>query len=113
MTDRNWNTVENCWFHKRTFDRSARQWLFTFGFKIAGDLLGVVFVDQRTEVVSRVKRVAGFPIAKTREDAFHQRVFDCFVYDQPRTRRAVLAHIPERGVDDMLSYKVEVPERLS
>ena len=59
-------------------------------------------------MIGGVERVAGFPVAQSRENAFHQWVFDGFLHDQSGTRRTILAHIPERGVDDMLGHEVEV-----
>ena len=64
--------------------------------------------DQRAEAITRIQRVAHAPLAELRADAFEQRLVDLGMDDQPRGRRAVLTHVPERAVDHVLRHQVEV-----
>ncbi len=65
-------------------------------------------VDQCAKVVRWVQRIANPHLAGPRNDPLHQRRFHARLHNQTRGGRAILAHIPERCIDDMASNRVEI-----
>ena len=91
--------------HKRSVCLAAHQRL---ALQILADFLAMACIDQRTQMIGRIKRIAHLPIPHPRQNPLHQRRFDVAMHNQPRSGGAILAHVPKRRIHHMLGHIIQM-----
>ena len=76
--------------------------------KIAADLGAMLAVDQASQIVRRIQRVAHPPVAHPRQYLRHELLAHILMDNQPRGGGTILAHVPEGAIHQMFGDQVKI-----